>query len=489
MSILPRHHAATAQRLCSLARAAAVLCAASLCGSARTQDDADAIGRLVAADAAALVQHKDALVRGEAALVLAARHDPQNHGAVLAVAKEAGGSGQLRGLLALGLQASPGVADVLADQLADPSERTGPAGLAAAFALGSLPPDHAPTLVTNVLTSFLHSSWRRQHEVLLALLLGMRQHAQAPQRTALRRLFDEESNRDPQIRALLLHLLLPIDPELDVAQLRRVLDRGSEPERLALVTWLATHQSPADAELQAPIERLATQANRAELRTQALAALTRMRHLPALEIAARALRSRHPAEAAQGLVSALQIGGRGIRGALERHLCDETDPELATALLRAWSAPPSAGLADHCARLASDRSGPLPLRCAAALALARGDADRAAPLLRDLFREADDQRLLGDLARALMQGPAAEAPLQRLLHGPTDLRQHPERWTALLEARHPEAVRQLLRNLRAAPADADGLATTLRAWREATSGLSPALVAELPETLNRALRP
>jgi hypothetical protein len=466
-----------------------VLCTAFVSVSARTQDSGDAVARLVAADATALVTHPDALVRGEAALVLAARHEPTNHERILTVAKDGDPRAQVRGLLALGQQATPGVADVLADQLADAGKRTSPTGLAAAYALGSLPPDHAPTLVTELLTSFLQTSWRRQHDVLLALLLGMQGHAQAPQRTALRRLFDEESNRDPQIRALLLRLLLPIDPELDAAQLRRVLDRGSEPERLALVGWLATHQSPADADLQAPIERLAKEANRAELRTQALAALTRMRHLPALELAAKALGSRHPAEAAQGLESALQIGGRSLRGALERHLCAETDPELATALLRAWSAPPSAALADHCARLASDRARPLPLRSAAALTLARADAERAAPLLRDLFREADDPRLLGELACVLMQGPAADAPLQRLMHGPTDLRQHPERWTALLEARHPEAVRQLLQNLHQSPSGADGLGSALRAWREATTNLTPAVVAALPESLALALRP
>ncbi len=478
-----------ARWMSDVARSALLLCAAWVSDSARAQADPDVVARMVADDAAQLVTHPDAVVRGEAALVLAARHEPQNHQAIVAVAKDPNERAALRGILALGLQATPGTATVLGDLLADQSSRVGPAGVAAAYALGSLPPDHAPTVVTSVLSSFLQGSLKRQRDVLLALLLGLRQNDQTPQLTALRRLFDDESNRDAEVRSRLLLLLLPIDPTLDATRLRKLLDRGSDEERAALVGWLATNPCAADAELQAPVERLATQSGRPELRAAALAMLTRLRHLPALEIAAKALRSDHPVEVAQGASSALQIGGTSMRRALERHLGVETNPERQAAILSVWSAPPSPDLADLCARLALDRSKSLVLRTTAALTLSRADAERAAPLLRDLFRDADRPELLADLAAAMKrQAGSEDVPLNRLVNGSTDLRQHPERWRALLTTGHPQAIRQLLTKLSSRNAPADDLAVALASWRQATSDFNEVCFGSLPESLQRALQ-
>lgn len=483
---LPAHdHRARFVR--DLARGAAFALAVLVCGSARAQGESDAVARLVATDAAGLLSHPDPVVRGEAALVLAAQRDPANHTALVAIARDPDEAARVRGLLALGLQQTPGVAEVLADQLQDLAERTKPAGLAAAFALGSLPPDQAPGLVTSVLTTFPQASWKRQHDVLAALLVGL-QHAEQPtQLTPLRRLFDEESNRDPEVRARLLELLLPIDPLMDAARLKKVLERGSEAERRALVGWLAGHPSPADDQLLAPLERIARDAAAPEMRALGLAALTRLRHLPALEMAAKALRSEHPVEAAQGLRSALRIGGAGMRGALERHLAAESRPDLQAALLLAWSAPPSAELADTCERLAVDHSTPTNLRCAAALVLSHRDPARAAPLLRTLFRDCDRGAPLDELASALAKGTGAATPLADLLRGATDLARQPERWRALLAAGHPEAVRAVLQTLREPKAPARELAGVLQMWREATGVLSPGVVQALPEPLRVAL--
>lgn len=472
-----------------VARSILLLCAAWASDSARAQAEPDVVARMVATDATPLLAHADATVRGEAALVLAARHEPQNHQAIVSIAKDPDPKAALRGILALGLQASPGTANVLGDLLAEQSSRTGPAGIAAAYALGSLPPDHAPSVVTQLLSSFLQGSLKRQRDVLLALLLGMRQHDQTPQLSALRRLFDDESNRDPEVRGRLLVTLLPIDPTLDGTRLRKLLERGSDEERAVLVGWLAKNPCAADAELLAPIERLATHGNRPELRASALATLTRLRHLPALELAAKALRSEHAVEVAQGASSALQIGGSSMRHALERHLCAETDPERQTAILSVWSAPPSTELADLCARLAGDRSKPMGLRTAAALTLSRADGERASPLLRDLFRDADQPELLADLAAAMKRSAGIEnVPLTRLVNGTTDLRQHPERWRALLSTGHPEAVRQLLAKLQSRGAPADDLAAALAAWREATTDWNEMRLRSLPDSLQRALQ-
>ena len=139
---------------------------------------------------------------------MAARRDPRNHQAIVAVARDDHEAARLRGLLALGLQASPGVVNVLEEILSDLRERTSPAGLCAAYALGSLPPDHAPAVTARILTSFLDSNWKRQSGALLALLYGMSQNEQHNQVYALRDLYRQRANRNPAVRAALLELLL-----------------------------------------------------------------------------------------------------------------------------------------------------------------------------------------------------------------------------------------------------------------------------------------
>lgn len=112
--------------------------------------------------------------------------------------------------------------------------------------------------------------------------------------------------------------------------------------------------------------------------------------------------------------------------------------------------------------------------------LVRSDATRAAPLLRDLFREADQPGALGELAAAVMRSEGGEAQLVRLLQGSTDLRLHPARWRALLSSGHPEAVRQLLERLRDNHLPAADLGLSLRCWREATTEITPAALQSLP---------
>lgn len=475
-----RPHARAAHRLRAAARWTGLLSAVLVCGSAHAQADGETVSRLIAEDAAHQLQHPDPVVRGEAALIVAASRNPQFQTALLAVAKDSDEAAQLRGILALGLHASPGLASVLGDLLGDPATRTKAPGIAAAFALGSLPPDNAPTVVNQLLTSFLQSSLKRQRDVMLALLSGMHRHEQSLQLTPLHRLYEEEANRDPEVRAALLLVLLPIDPTFDATALRRILERGSDAERSTVVAYLAQNPSPAENELLPTFERLAVQSNHPRLRADALAMLTRLRHLPALEIAAKALRSKDPVEVAQGMRSALVIGGSAMRRALERHLCEEKDADLQAAMLRAWCAPPSIELADLCARLATDRQKPATLREAAALTLMRSDAARAAPLVRDLFRETDHPEMLGELAAAVMRCEGGAAQLGRLLQGSTDLRLHPARWRALLSSGHPEAIRQLLERLHDHKLSPGDLGLSLRCWREAMTDITPAALQSLP---------
>jgi hypothetical protein len=186
--------------------------------------------------------------------------------------------------------------------------------------------------------------------------------------------------------------------------------------------------------------------------------------------------------------SALAIGGAGMRLALEAHLRAEPDPVLQAAMLRAYAAPPSAALAELCARLAADTTSPTDLRIAAATTLSRADAERAEPLLRTLFRETDRPGCLLELATALQRVDPTPPPLARLMPGPVDLHQQAARWSALLATSHPEAVLQLLAVLGSRAATPADLTQALRAWRTTMVVSAPAGQALiLPEPLRNLL--
>lgn len=471
-----------------VARSALRICAAAALATAGAAAQEDALSRMVSADAARFLNHPEPRVRGEAALIVAAQRNPVYHEAVLRVARDPEPAARLRGLIALGLQATPGVAVVLDEALADQSRRTDDAGLCAAFAFGSLPPDHAPAPVARTLTSFLTGNWHRQSSVLQALLAGMRRHEQRLQVTALQSLRAERSNRDEGLRCAIFELLLPVDPDWTRERTLKALTDANDAERVVLLHWLADNTTPYDAELASPIERLAAHAGDSATRAAALAVLTRLRHPPAIEIAVRALRSASSEEIEQGMRSALAIGGSAMRLALERHVRDSTDPKAVAAMLRAWAAPLSTALADFCADRAQDRTTPVETRIAAATLLARGEPVRASPMLRDLFRCAADRDPRNLLAIALARGAEAPLSLDRLLPDPPDPALHPAHWQALLAAGHPEANRAMLALLESPSPDPERLVNGLAAWRRALV-LGPAHLAAtaLPASLRSIL--
>jgi len=465
------------------------LSVAILCGIAHGQDPASALDGLVGDEAKKQLQATDPVLRGEAALIVAAEAEPTNHAAILAASRDPAPEAQVRGIVALGLQASPGTATALEAILADPARRTGPAGIAAAFALGLLPPDAAASITTNVLTSFLHGSLRRQRDVLLALLLGLAKNEQRSLVAPLRRLFDDESVRDPVVRGRLLTLLLPIDPGFDTAHITKLLQRDDTEERLAVLTWLASGPGPHDDALLDDLTRVATQSQVVEERARALAVLTRMRHPPALEIAARALRSSHAVEAGQGIRSVLAIGGASMRAALDQRIRDERDPHRQAAMIASFDAPASRALVDECVQAAIDTSRPLPLRVAAAHLVTRNEPERLQPLLRDLFRASSAPALLDSLAHDIARGRDL-TPITRLLDDGGDLERQAPHWRALLAADHPEAVRQMLAAMTTKEKTSDRCRAAFVLWRQSrVLALPTDSLDAAPEALVRVLGP
>lgn len=450
--------------------------------------------RIFAQDAVRLLTHADAAVRGEAALIVAAERSMRDHSALLTLTRDKDETARLYGILSLGLLGTPGVSHTLRSFLDGPQVRAEPTGIAAAFALGCLPPEESAGLVNEVLSGYLRGSSKRQRDALVALLLALRHRPQPAATPALRRLFDEDSARDLEVQGLLLQVLLPADASLRGTDLLRILQRGGADERIAVLEHVGDalrHDAPAGhGELDATLRDLArpTSGGDAGVRAAALTAMARHRLPQTLDLAVEALAAKDPRELTAAMHVVLSLGGASMRQVLERHVLSTVEPARKTALLMAFAAPPSPTLLDDCAGLAADRKADFEVRRAAAFLLARAAPQRAGAVLRELFLEDQDAVGRRSLAAALLRTPGAPPSLSQLLGEDGALRDHPQDWHALLGAGHPQAERQLLALLGERSVSAAELVPALRAWRcRAALSLPRADAQRLPAAIARIL--
>lgn len=291
--------------------------------------------------------------------------------------------------------------------------------------------------------------------------------------------------RSSDLRGALLELLLPLDRSLTRRDLERVLRRGSAEERRALLRWMARRNPQHNDGWCEVLLRLAERDKDPAVRALALRCLGRSRALEGMEVAARALRSEDDDERRAAVVAMLAIGGASVRGALEQHILRERDRRKLGALLEGFQAPPSAALIDLAAALAADERAPGAGRVAAAELLARSAPDRAAPLLRELFRTLRGSAVLARVARALARADASPTPVSRVVEPPATLVEDVPRWQALLIAGHADAQRAVLATLQDRRATENARLAALKAWRQAVV-LGPR--DDAPPALLRALR-
>ncbi len=251
------------------------------------------------------------------------------------------------------------------------------------------------------------------------------------------------------------------------------------------------------------MEDLATRDRSPQVRAAALEYLTFHRHLPALDMSAKALSSKDPVEVSAAVRGAVTLGGGAMAAALETRILEESDPVLQAAMLAAFTGYRSEEFREGCANLAVDRSRSLPVRAhAAAIAAAMGH-DRMAPTLRGLFLDAEDPEILTLVATALVRVAPDEPPLADIHppSSPEDLSRLDTRLMALVAANQQSAfdlLRDALANenldlLRDALAnenlDPVTKADLLRAWRLGAWPLLPrAHVDQLPPFLAALLR-
>lgn len=439
--------------------------------AANQQNRTSPTARLLIADATRWIHSKDPVIRGEAALVLAAQPSQNNLEHIAAVAKADPSPARLRGILALGYLGMAGNELYLEQLLEESRTRPQPEGIAAAFSIGTLPPERLTSTVTAYLSRVVGMSVTRQGAVLLALLTALNSDALPPDhlREGLRQLLDDGALRDPALRQALLRAYGRIPGAIDDQLLDNILENDAPNESRALLQALAevlANSRKADPERTKRYEHIARKDSDPAVRAAALALLTLARHESALQLAEKALNSKHPVEVKQGTTTALQLGGARVHTMLATRL-PALSPNNQTAMLQALSGPMPKDLQDACMPLATNRQSPLALRTAALLALASAEVKAIQPLLRDAFLENEEPTALIPLACAIQQLHDSPPALRRLHRGPKpeDLLFETQRLRALLVAGHPRALRLCMEQLRNEKADPQATASLLRAIR------------------------
>lgn len=426
----------------------------------------------------------DPVARGEAGLLVAGQAGAATESRLLALADDPARAARLRGRIALGLCGTPTAVAALARMTAggdDADDR-----IAAAYGLGLASGPNADSAITALLVGLQRGSWKRNREVVIALLLGMQRDPSATAIAALRQVLDDDANRDPDVRALMAARVVRHDRSYDDKALRRLLQRGGAGERSAALTALAdSPDAPLAGALLDDVAAAAARDDDTAVRAAALAALARVRHLPVLDLAVRAVRTGAPMEARQGLLCLRLLGGVGMLRAAAPVIAAENDAARAEALLSAFQAPPPAELLARCRALAADADRPWSLRAAAANLLARAEPEAGAAVLRELFRLCRDERQLPQIAAALVAAEREPTPLLRRFPVDASPASDPARWAALLQADADGALAAVTAALLGAPGAAPPRVAlaACRAGRVLAAPAHPATPAVLLEAL------
>ncbi len=416
-------------------------------------------------DLLALLEDRDAEVRGEAALALAMTSDSRYYTEILAIAKDRSQDARLRGIIALGYLGAPGAESFLG-QLLRKAPRRSPERAAAALALGLLP-DQTPVPALHRHLEEASSGYKAHLDTLKAWLAGVGQEAHPSFGTRVQSILEDDSNRYPDLRRLAMRALATMPDRFAQFELSMWLESPKVQDRIGAID--AAIQSGAEltrADLDA-LTRTAQSDRDPAIRAAALKLLTDQRHLPALEVGVRALRSNDPREVAAGVRTARLLGGGAIRAAVESQILATDKPDLQAAMLVAYDVSVSADFLKGCLLLAADRRAHDKVRVEAAALLARSGDSRCRPILRALFASVEDPEQLRSLARAMDTLDPSLIALDKIFppSSVTDLRLLPARMSALLASSHPASGHLLCQVLQSREVDDATKAKVIRGLR------------------------
>lgn len=429
------------------------------------------------------LEARDPLTRGEAALWLAAAGQHDAYRAILAVARDPVPAARQRGILAVGLLATPGAESFLSAVLNDNATSEADAAVAA-YGLGRQPASVANPSVDAWLGGARGLSYKRLRDPLAAMLAALATSPHEEKVIAVRRLRSDEANREDALQVLAGRALAAAGEPLAPSQAWRELTDRSALVRAEAVRALAgqTPFAPENIEL---LRRLARADVDASVRAGAIRLLAEALDESALDLAQRALAGKDRAEAVAGAEVLLRLAGDVGRDAVEARIATPTTPwPVRASLLSSWHAPLTPRLTFACQDAARSTSAPMELRVVAGVALARSEVRSHGDLLASLFETATTRDLLRRLVAAMSETQLGA--LQRLLTMPDALRAptFDARLHALASSSLDRATAVVLEHARARRLDERHRGLALAALRTARAPACPAEVrALLPEPL------
>jgi HEAT repeat protein len=410
-----------------------------------------------------LLQSDSALVRGEAALALAATGDPKYHPQILDIATDKDPVARHRGMLALGLLGQPG-SDILLDRVSRKSSRDSVERLLAALALGLLPDEPRVPAIDDFFRRAGSASRKRIRDELVCLLLGFRRTPHPQRLTVLRTFVADATYRNRSELALVIDILARV-PSVDnrttfLAQL------GSKNKEISIATLaaLADRRVTFEPKHWKQIQRIAEHAAHQSVRAAALDLLAFHRKPDALGIAGRFLHGEDPECVGAAIRTILALGGSTLRQNIEDRILATTDSPLRSAMLRAKKGPHGDAFVKACIDIARSGEHSFELRASATKIVAEAGWSDLLPTATRLFLAARDPESAADLAVALERlGVTVD---DKVLQTKTveDVALFPMRLRALLAAGSQQALATTLQYLTKPPSDAVQL-DALRAYR------------------------
>lgn len=430
-----------------------------------------------------LLDHPDPELRGEAALAAAATSRDQDlHASILALATDKEPAARLRAILALGLLGAPG-AEVFLGDLLKKARPHSIERLLAALAMGML----SEATATPALDEFLHQmqgdSIKRHRDALACALLGLASAAHPAKMQGLRDLLEDAAIKDPVVRQLLIQSMATVPSPENGSMFQELLEGAPAEVTIAALQALTDPRYRVEGKPLEQIRRLARRAGNPELRAAALDFLVSRRQTLALELAPKAITSKHRSLIGAGMRAALRLGGGSLREELDNATLSRRDPLQQARMLEVGRGPHRWEFLVKIREIATNKEQPLELRVQATAVVAAAGWKSIVPTLSDLFLMAEDPRHLYTLAVCLesldVDLTAKIYPVRSL----ASAARLPGRMRALIAAGNASAVQAVSKSLKDKDVSVETRIELLRAYRLAHQPWPPERLKLAPEAV------
>ena len=347
-----------------------------------------------------LLDSQSAVVRGEAALALAATGESKYHADILGLAVDPEPAARHRAILALGLLGQPG-SDILLSRVLKKSARDSDERFLAALALGLLPDEPRVPAIDEFFNRASSASRKRIRTELVCVLIGFRKLPHPQRMTTLRGFISDATYRNRAELSLVIESLARVPSAQNREAFLGQLGTKNSEILMASLTALADRRVKFQRSHWERILHLAEHAPTPGVRARALDLLAFHRQAEALGVAGRALLGQAPESVAAAIRTVLTLGGSPLREGVEDRILATAEPMLQAAMLRAKKVPHGDDFVKACIAISRDAERSFEVRAGATKIVAEAGWKELLPTATQLFLSARDRESAERLALAM----------------------------------------------------------------------------------------